>query len=121
MKDEASVKYQNLGQVGAMGDNAQVSQLSQHQGSVSKDESFNYQLLLEKLLELRSAIDEESERPRDEKDAAISVIQNAKDEVLAKNPSGVLTSLRKAGPWLTSLIEKFGIQFLAEEAVKHVG
>lgn len=104
------IKYQNLGQVGAMGDNASVEVLHQSQGEVK---TLNFGLFLEQLGELRKGLDEAPGITQDEKDAAIVVIQNAKDAAKEKNEPGVRKSLQKASTWLLAVAEKLGIQVVA--------
>ena len=104
------IKYQNLGQVGAMGDNAHVEILHQGQGEVK---TFNFSLFLEQLGELRKGLDEAPNVTQDQKDAAIVVIQNAKEAAKAEDEAGIKKSLGKAGNWVLAVCEKLGIQVVA--------
>lgn len=104
------IKYQNLGQVGAMGDNAHVEVVNQAQGEAK---ALNFGLFLEQLGELRKELDVVTEVDQDEKDSAIAVIQNAKEAAKAEDEAGVRKSLRKAGGWVLGVAEKLGIQVVA--------
>ncbi len=74
MTTDGNAKYQNLGQVGAMGDNAHVELVTQNQGAPASMPSLNYPLLLEELTELRQAIDKVDDVTSDEKDRELSAV-----------------------------------------------
>ncbi len=107
---EPHIKYQNFGQVGAMGDNAHVEVINQAQGEAK---ALNFGLLLEQLSELRKELDVVAEIDEDEKDAAIAIIQNAKEAAKSEDEAGVKKSLRKAKGWVLTVAEKLGIQVVA--------
>lgn len=122
MTTDGNAKYQNLGQVGAMGDNAHVELVTQNQGAPASMQSLNYPLLLEQLTALRQAIDKVDDVTSDEKDQAIAGIHEAKEAARKEDPSGIQSGLRKAGKWVGDVAEKTGIYLVAnltKDAIIH--
>lgn len=110
MTEQNNIKYQNLGQVAAMGDNARVEVVNQTQG---ESKTINFGSFLEELKQLRKGIEEDSQASEDEKDAAIVVIQNAKEAAKAEDQAGAIASLKKGSKWLLGLAEKLSVQIVA--------
>lgn len=97
--------YTNLGQVGAMGENASATNFQQAWQSVGGQ--IDMPKLAVQLEELRSALAKEASS--DEHWKAVSSVSDAREAAKNGDGPGALEKLKTAGQWVLGVAEKIGV------------
>jgi hypothetical protein len=104
------------GQAGAMGPNAQASNMTFIQNSTPLPTGIDLKALSVELAQLRAEMRKNAKEP--EEDEAVSAIGKAEKAAAAGDQSGAMQHLKSAGNWALDVATKLGVA-VASKALEH--
>ncbi|WP_205504616.1 hypothetical protein [Rufibacter psychrotolerans] len=105
-------KYENNGQVGAMGPNAKAENNTFNQVQYKIPANLDFDLLVTQLSQLKSEMKVKADTP--EELAVVQQVALAEKEAQSKNANGVIKYLKAGGQWVIETATKIGVTVVSE-------